>query len=287
MKHSFRNVITACIILCLSILYSCSQRPASTESTTKDSTITTSADSLSIDLVAWQQAGKFPKTTIIEVHNDPVFHKAKSYEAVLLSSLLMQLPGFQQLNVSQTQLVFECEDGYTPSVALEKVLSKKAYVAVRDMDAPKETGWIDAVKENHVMKVAPFYVVYIDVATDDYGYKWPYNLVRMRLSPISEETKVIFPKEDDTIVKGYDLFRMHCLTCHSINDVGGKMGPELNFPKNVTEYWHISDIKAFVKNPSAYRHDCKMPSLAHVKDSEIDEIIRYLQYMTKHKIVTK
>jgi len=60
------------------------------------------------------------------------------------------------------------------------------------------------------------------------------------------------------------------------------MGPELNFPKNVTEYWDNNQLKAFIKNPASFRNNVKMPTL-NLSENEIEYITNYLQYMSKHK----
>jgi cytochrome c2 len=79
---------------------------------------------------------------------------------------------------------------------------------------------------------------------------------------------------------GYDLFKNRCQTCHAINKIGGKMGPELNYPKSVTTYWKTEDLKAFIQNPASYRNEVKMPNLG-IKPQEATEIVKYLTYMSK------
>ncbi len=239
-------------------------------------------DSLTLDLVALKTKGLLGKTQTVRVADDPVFFKSKIYNAVPLAGLLRQFTAIAKLDPEKTQIVFECEDGYNPSMPLAKVLAKKAYLALSDTEAPAGTDWTEAAKDGHAMKVAPFYVVYTDVPAKDHAYKWPYNLVRIRLAPVSEELAVLFP-QDELMVKGYDLFRVNCLTCHAINGTGGHMGPELNYPKNITEYWQAAHLKAFVKNPSSYRHNCKMPAVKHLADRELDEIIAYVAYMKDFK----
>ena len=61
------------------------------------------------------------------------------------------------------------------------------------------------------------------------------------------------------------------------------MGPELNFPKSVTEYWHVEDLKAFIQKPESYRNEVKMPNLG-IKPKEAEEIVKYLEYMSKNKV---
>jgi mono/diheme cytochrome c family protein len=242
-------------------------------------------DSLSIDFVALQDEGQLTYSQVIKVANDPVFHSAKSYKAIPLLDILEKYTKIKTLNIKQTQIVFECEDGYNPSMDLSKVLSRKAFLAVADVDAPKGTDWTTIKKGSQEKVIAPFYVVYTNVTPEERDFKWPYNLVKISLVESDKEFAAVYPKGDDTMVKGYGLFQHNCMTCHALNKVGGKMGPELNYPKNITEYWNsTADIKAFIKNPTSFRNDCKMPAVSHLTDKELDEIVRYLGYMAKHKL---
>lgn len=278
------------IFFCLLLVWLCgctseNQQTQSQQTVVSDTTVApqteSATDSLRIDLLALQEKGLLQPTDTVQVPHDPVFAKPKSFVGIPLQTILAKFSASEKLDVSQTQVIFECEDGYSPSMPLEKLTYKHAYLATRDLDAPQGQDWLTLTKDGHETKIAPFYVVYSDVAASDKAYKWPYNLVRIRLVPVSVETQVLFPK-DAQLVKGYELFRTNCFTCHSINGVGGKMGPELNYPKNVTEYWQPGHLKAFIKNPAAYRNDCKMPNL-NLPDATIEEIIRYVGYMKDHK----
>jgi len=273
------------------VLVGCNNSQTSdSQSATADSTVVDTAavaapkkDSLSVYLPDIKASLLEAQT--VEVKDDPVFFKTKSYKAIPLQTVLDQfLPAYKSLNLKETQIVFECEDGYNPSMSLEKILNKKAYLAISDVDAPKGQDWVNPKKGDHEMKIAPFYVVYTDVPAKDVTFKWPYNLVKISLSAASKELAVLFPKDDDTQVKGFELFKVNCLTCHSLNKVGGKMGPELNYPKSVTEYWQVDQIKQFVKAPTSFRNECKMPAVTHLTDKELDEIVNYLKYMAKHKV---
>jgi mono/diheme cytochrome c family protein len=66
---------------------------------------------------------------------------------------------------------------------------------------------------------------------------------------------------------------------------GGVLGPELNAPKNVTEYWQLHDLKAFIRNPESYRYQSKMPAFSHFSDADIDAVLAYLQQMKQQKLV--
>jgi cytochrome c2 len=74
------------------------------------------------------------------------------------------------------------------------------------------------------------------------------------------------------------------MKCHGINKVGGVMGPEFNYPKNITEYWDTEDIWAFVQNPQSFRYSSSMPAQTDLKREGFDEIIAYLEVMKDYKL---
>ena len=241
-------------------------------------------DSLTIDLVALQNKGQLKKTTLITVYDDPVYHSIKRYNAIPFPELLETYTSIKNLETSEYQIVFECEDGYKPMMPLQKFISVKSFLAVSDLDAPKGQLWLPIIKDGHEMKAAPFYLIYQEVSTKDVDFKWPYNLIKIHLVPNSENIALLFPKDDTKAEIGFQLFSKNCVTCHSINKIGGNMGPELNYPKSVTEYWDKTQLKAFIKNPASFRNGVKMPTPTNLTTKEIDEIVNYLEYMTNHKL---
>jgi cytochrome c2 len=239
-------------------------------------------DSLDIDLLDLKAKGFLKKTLVVIVKNDPVYHKTKKFNALPLKELLEQYSSLKKLIPADIKVVFECEDGYKPEMPLEKLLSAKAFLAVSDVNAPKGRDWEQIFKDGHEMKAAPFYIIYEGVSSDDLDFKWPYNLVKIHFAPLHENDAALKPK-DESAIAGYELFKKRCQTCHAINKIGGKMGPELNYPKSITEYWKNDDLKAFIQNPASYRNDVKMPTLG-IKPEEATEIVKYLSYMSEHKL---
>jgi len=240
-------------------------------------------DTAVVALLSLKKAGVFREARPVTIAEDPVYHRQKTYAAVPLEVVLRKIPGYDRANPASTQVIFECEDGYNPSMPLAKVLSRKAYLAIRDLDAPAGQDWITVEKAGQTKTAAPFYVVYTDVPPRDETFKWPYNLARIRLQPAGDELALLHPT--GTPERGYALFRTHCLTCHALNGAGGTMGPELNVPKNITEYWRDADLRAFVRNPASYRHGVKMPPVttAQVSEEELEELLGYLKFMAGHK----
>jgi cytochrome c2 len=234
---------------------------------------------LSVNLLEIQK--QFGESQIVEIQNDPVYHKSKRFNVLPLNAILEKHSNIKSLKIADYRMVFECEDGYKPEMSLEKLVNANAFLAISDVDAPKGRDWEQIIKDGHEMKAAPFYVVYTNVNPKDGSYKWPYNLVKMHLEPLNADLAMIEPR-NSAGKKGFELFQKSCQTCHAINGVGGEMGPDLNYPKNITEYWHETDLKAFIKNPSAYRHNVKMPTL-ELTDADISEIILYLKVMKEQK----
>ena len=240
------------------------------------------SDTLTVDLIDLKQRKLLNNTQVLSVLNDPVYHKDKKFNVLPLQALLEKYSSLKNLNPAELKVVFECEDGYKPEMSLEKLLSAKAFLAVSDADAPKGREWEQIFKDGHEMKAEPFYVVYEGVSPKDGAYKWPYNLVKIHFAPLNEDEFALKPK-DKTAMAGYELYKNRCQTCHAINKVGGQMGPELNYPKSVAEYWKRDDLIAFLQNPADYRNGIKMPKL-EINSAQATEIVQYLEYMSRHKI---
>ncbi|MGO4818602.1 c-type cytochrome [Flavobacterium sp. W22_SRS_FP1] len=92
------------------------------------------------------------------------------------------------------------------------------------------------------------------------------------------------PKDEEEAKIGFALFDKNCISCHAINKIGGSMGPELNYPKSVTEYWDQEQLKKFIKNPASFRNGVKMPTIPNLTEKKIESIVYYLNYMANHKL---
>jgi cytochrome c2 len=233
-----------------------------------------------INLLDLKTNKKLGKDTVLTVTNDPVYHKTKKYNAVNALTLIANEIDLTKIDPKSTKIVFECIDGYKPEMPLALFLASKPYLAFKDMDA-KGTDWEPITKNGNKMDAAPFYLVYTDVPADDDHYKWPYNLIKIHLDPIDKSKADLYPK-DPSKVAGYNLFQNQCITCHAINGIGGEMGPELNYPKSVTEYWVEAELVNYIVNPASFRNKVKMPTLGITKQQS-QEIVGYLKYMAKNK----
>jgi cytochrome c2 len=275
MKTNKIHIIFSCLFI-LSFL-SCNQKNKQKVETTSNVSI-----EIKLDLLDLQSKNKLGKDTIVTVVNDPVYHKQKKYKAVNASLLIKNQIDLTKIDPKNTKIVFECIDGYKPEMPLELFLNANPYLAFQDVEAPKGTKWEPIVKNGNEMNAEPFYIIYTSISEKDNRYKWPYNLIKIYLEPLNKSTLELYPLKNRKLETGYTLFKNQCLTCHSINGIGGTMGPELNYPKSVTEYWKENELVDYIVNPASFRNKVKMPTLGITKQQS-QEIVEYLKYMSENK----
>ncbi|MEM1121927.1 MAG: cytochrome c, partial [Bacteroidota bacterium] len=235
-----------------------------------------------VNLTNLRAENTFGEPITTNVLYDPVFQKAKTYEAFALKPYLRQLVESQRLDTANTEIIFLCKDGYNPGMSLNKVLQHEPYLATKDLEAPEGKTWMDTLQG----KWNPFYLIWPNQPEESKGFTWPYGLAYLQFKASDAAYAAATPK-DSYHLAGFELYKNKCMKCHSMNQVGGIMGPEMNVPKNITEYWTTEDIKAFVKNPYSYRYNSKMPPVANLQDEELDQIIGYLSYMKNQKVAVE
>lgn len=280
----FRIQISILVLLSI-LLFACQQQETNEVNTTEEIIEEEIADTsplLEINLAHAQEEGTLAKAELVTVTYDPVFKRAKKYEAIPLKPYLKKLIVTQNLDTANTEIIFLCKDGYNPSMPLSKVMEAKPYLAIKDIEAAEGKNWTDTLKG----KWTPFYLVWTNHSEGIKGYTWPYGLKFLQFKASDAAYKAAMPSDKKQLA-GFKLYKAKCMKCHSVNKVGGVMGPEFNIPKNITEYWQTKDIKAFVKNPYAYRYNSKMPPVEGIKDKDLDQIIAYLSYMKGQKINVK
>lgn len=221
-----------------------------------------------------------PELVEVIIEKDHVFKTSKKYLAYPLKPILNYFLSKNTLDSLTTEVEFVCKDGYTPSNAIIDLFSNEGFLAIKDIDSGKDKFWPDSVRQ----KFSPFYLVWKNIPYGDNKIAWPYGLTKIKLVNQGTIFKDIYPYDDSSATFGFYLFKQHCLKCHSINKIGGNLGPELNYPKNILEYWSKEDIKKFTKNPSSYRYNSTMPALTELKNDQLEQIIDYLTYMSNNKI---
>jgi mono/diheme cytochrome c family protein len=231
-------------------------------------------------------AGATPPAVTAEIM-DPVYKKPKRYAGYRLADLLRKAwPDADRWAAEGAELVFHCVDGYAPSMELARALAGDGIVAVRDLDRPAGDPWEPFAQGKQTITPAPFYLVWRGVDGADAHYKWPYQLVSLSVETFDARYARAAPPDGagDAARRGFRVFVQNCASCHSVNLVGGDLGPELNVPRNVTEYWSAEHLAAFIKAPETYRARSKMPGFGHLADAERAAIIAYLAAMRGRKI---
>lgn len=275
MNKSIIHILISCLFIFS--IFSCNQKKE-----LKAEAKSISQLEIKLDLLDLQAKNKLGKDTIVAITKDPVYHKAKKYKAVNASILIKNEIDLTKIDPKNTKIVFECKDGYKPEMPLELFLNANPYLAYQDVDAPKGAKWEPIIKDGNEMNAEPFYIVYTSISEKDSRYKWPYNLVKIYLEPLNKSTLELYPLKNRKLETGYTLFKNQCLTCHSINGIGGTMGPELNYPRSVTEYWKEKELVDYIVNPASFRYKVKMPTLGITKQQS-REIVDYLKYMSENK----
>ena len=218
---------------------------------------------------------------------DPVYKKSKRFEGYPLATLLRRAwPEVDQWAAEGAELVLTAVDGYAPSMDLARALSSNSIVAARDLDRPADDPWEPFPKGATMITPAPYYLVWTGIDADDPHYRWPYKLATLSVTSFEQRYGGAAPpdKAGPRAQKGFRLFVQNCMPCHAINQIGGHTGPELNVPKNVTEYWSQRHLRAFIAAPESYRLRSKMPSFGALPEADRNAILAYLSAMKTRKL---
>jgi mono/diheme cytochrome c family protein len=224
--------------------------------------------------------------------SDPVYKTQKTYDAFSLADIF-KLGKFGEGN----EIVFESSDGYAPSFPLSSILkqtdanSPMPYLAYQEHARKDGKLWATFEQGKAPMTPAPYYLVWTHLEgnkVEGKGNKaleehpWPYQLIRIELVNFKETYKKIYPvtaKGDSPQMKGFTIFKNECIRCHSVNLVGGSVGPELNTPKNVTEYWDVKTLRQFIQNPGLFRAKDKMPPFPKLTSEDLDDLFTYFEFL--------
>lgn len=206
---------------------------------------------------------------------DPYYAKEKGWRSVELAPLLRSV--FAE--GLEGELQFTALDGYQVVMSIEKALEPGAFLAFADLDGAFEP--IGPQRANP----GPLYFVWRgEQQRDLVTHPRPWALAKVNLMRFEDVyANTLPPRRDARIDEGQAIFRTQCLRCHAINRQGGRVGPELNVPRNVTEYRQLEQLKAFVKNPLSFRYG-NMPPFAHLTDSQLDAVFAYLSVMKEKQI---
>lgn len=229
------------------------------------------------------------KTLVTE---NPTTGKKATYQGVDLVDLLTL--GFGERWKRYDAVKFFSRDGYQPLMTRAAILAHRGLVAFReegrDGFSPFRRG------QGETVDPGPFWVVWdvIDdpAAKSDPWLSWPWQLVGMELVRLDLEFPRAAPPANasEDARRGFTAFLQHCVKCHRINGEGGDIGPELNYPVSVTEYWQPTWLPKFIADPRSVKWNSKMvgfyPGVRN-REAIIRDIVAYLNVMARRKIEPK
>ncbi len=211
---------------------------------------------------------------------DPYYGKTKRFRALPMKSVLEQGFGGDKA-LDKEQFVLRASDGYTVPMDGALLLDDGAMLAFEDLDVP---GW-EPVGPQHA-NPAPYYVVWSKPEqTNLDAFPRPWQLATIEITKFEAAFPHTSPgalPPDAPAARGFATFRERCIRCHAINREGGHVGPDLNVPQNITEYRPEAQIRAYIKNPAAFRYG-NMPAHPDLRESDLDDLIAYLRAMKERK----
>jgi mono/diheme cytochrome c family protein len=209
---------------------------------------------------------------------DPYYQRQKTWRALPMRRVLAR--GFGAgVAIEREQLVLRAKDGYTVPIAGAALLDDGCWLAVADADAP---AWEPIGPQR--ADPSPFYIVWRKPDQQDLTtHPRPWQLEAIEIA----RAETLFPHAVPTgagpdAQRGFELFRGECIRCHAINREGGRVGPDLNVPRSIVEYRPEAQIRAYIKDPLAFRYGA-MPAHPHLTDADLDALVAYFRAMKDRK----
>jgi cytochrome c2 len=236
-----------------------------------------------IDLINSELLSKRAAEKIVEKSfpPNPVFKNSCKHRGFKLSELLTLFKSYDS-ELDQA-LRFTGTDGYSSIVRLKDIHIARAFLAGKPFNRDPNCIWDTIPMGKEKLDPAPFALIWNDWQKSEVSLPYPYSVASVELGLARDFYGATYPVNLESAMKGFNLFRTKCLSCHSVNLVGGIVGPELNVPKNVTEYWSKENFINFVANPQSFRWRSKM-QIPKLPKNEIEEIHHYLSEMKKRKL---
>ncbi len=210
------------------------------------------------------------------------YGKRKRYAAFKIQDVLAYAFGEQWQSGDWTEVVFTALDGYQAVGRRDLMVQRGGFLAFENLDV--EDGWEPIGRRQS--NPGPFYLLWTGAdQTTQHGFPWPWQVTRISMLRFEERFPLVYPEGapvDSAAFRGFELFKGRCMRCHAINGQGGKIGPDLNAPMSIVEYRSQNMIKAFIRQPSKYRHT-QMPDHLDLTELDLDHLLGYFWHMSKRK----
>ncbi|MEM7537800.1 MAG: c-type cytochrome [Chloroflexota bacterium] len=299
LTHKHMVLFCSCVVLVL-LMSACTIQPITADIEMATSDGADSVTSTSIELMTPDGAQTFTLENLqaqLEIATitveTPAHKKNKTFEGFWLSDILA-LTGMTKEDLAggdEDYILFEALDGYQVRLNVNQLADAQPQGLLAYDDVDTADGWELVKQGQRDVSPGPFYLVWTTTDGSELDSKsrpWPYQLAHISSVNLAELYDLLYPvgiDESDPIFQGFTLFEVHCVKCHGFNLQGGKVGPELNIPQNVTEYRDRETLIGFIKNSSNYRLGSAMPVFDGIlADEEIDLLLTYIEWMGDNKI---
>ncbi len=225
----------------------------------------------------------------IDVPHDVSYQRPMRYRAVPFAPLLKQA-GFK---ASDTVRIVAL-DGFAATLPASLLLNENGaepWLAIE----PDDAHWPPVKPGGDGASAGPLYLVWLNPEKSKVTpEQWPYQIARIdRVAAVEERYPALAPAAtlaaDSPVRAGFAMFQKHCMACHTLNRAGdANLGPDLNVPRNPTEYLREPYLQVLIRNPQSLRSwgKAQMPAFSEetLSETELNQLMRYLKHMATRKV---
>lgn len=222
--------------------------------------------------------------------NDPLQQATVVYEGMATEQVLDSLYGTSWRSAATVAL--RTAAGLPVLVSSQRLQEHRSFLVWRRMDRPDFVVARKGVR-GPATPAGPLYLVWENIQDEasrrEGALGWVPGVQAIDLVDARADAEALKLPADApaAVAAGAQLFRSHCLQCHTVNGVGNPVGPELNYPVSVTEYFAEPWLLKYLDRPAAVRHGSAMPGLPgdlSERDKALQHLVAYLRYMADHKV---
>ncbi|MBT3585515.1 MAG: cytochrome c [Halobacteriovoraceae bacterium] len=223
------------------------------------------------------------KTRHIQIYNR-YLRSLEFYKAVPLLDLLKDVMGFygqENFDVS-----FVTKTGYAPFIPGKSFKERKAYLAYDRADGQK---FVTIGKVSKTIKdLGPLFLIWDNSSKKinrwEHKFSWVYQITGLSLN---YDFGNIDPGSgvDPKIQKGFQHYKNHCMGCHAVGTIGGKLAKNLFINRDLKK-WSRERLFRMLDKPAKFKIK-NMPAFAWGdpnREKKKLELLSYLKYLAKTEV---